>query len=220
MSKNIKDISIINPVPFSRARAVAMRVLTAPELARKVFLEGGLVPWVASGRESGRLHGDVDLSVRLADMPAVRAWLVAEGLYDAALDSLRLLCNAGFGDFGIHAVVDGALVSFCPFFFAADGGLHQRNAALKAADGFDALLEATASGIAESDFVEERVLPDGARIGCATLEACRAAKAASGREKDAHDIAEIDRIGIDAGRRARIAGAFGAMRVACVAHGE
>lgn len=220
MSKNTKDASIINPVPFSRARAVAMRVLTAPELAGKVFLEGGLVPWVASGRESGRLHGDVDLSVRLADMPAVRTWLVAEGLYDAALDSLRLPCNAGFGDFGIHAVVDGALVSFCPFFFAADGGLHQRNAALKAADGFDALLEATASGIAESDFVEERVLPDGVRIGCATLEACRAAKAASGREKDAHDIAEIDRIGIDAGRCARIAGAFGAMRVACVAHEE
>ena len=81
-------------------------------------------------------------------MPAVRAWLVAEGLYDAALDSLRLPCNAGFDDFGIHAVVDGVLVSFRPFFFAADSGLHQRNVALRAADGFDALLEATARSTA------------------------------------------------------------------------
>lgn len=212
--------SSTHPVSFSRVRAVALRVLTAPGLAGRVFLEGGLVPWVVSGCDSGRPHGDVDIAVRLSDMPAARDWLAAEGLYDPALDSLNLSCNSGHGDFGAHALVDGVLVSFCPFFFAADGGLHQRNAALKAADGFDALLEATASGIAESDFVEERVLPDGARIGCATLEACRAAKAASGREKDAHDIAEIDRIGIDAGRCARIAGAFGAMRVACVAHGE
>lgn len=52
-----------------------MRVLTAPGLAGRTFLQGGLVPWIVSGRDSGRLHGDVDVSVRLDDVPAVRAWL-------------------------------------------------------------------------------------------------------------------------------------------------
>lgn len=206
-------------VPFAVARAAALRVLIAPALADRVFLEGGLVPWVTSGRDSGRLHGDVDISVRLTDMPAVRAWLDAEGLYDPALDSLNLSCNEGRGDFGAHAAVDGVLVSFCPFTFA-DGELRQRNAALVATDGFDVLLEAVIPGVREDDLREERTLPDGTVIGCATLEAVRAAKVSTARGKDARDIAEIDRMGYDAGRYARVAEAYAAMEVACVAHGE
>lgn len=107
-------------------------MLTAPRLAGRAYLQGGLVPWVASGRDSGRPHGDVDVSVRLGDMPAVRAWLAAEGLYDSALDSLDLGCNESQNDFGAHALVDGVLVSFCPFHFEGRD-LRQRNAALVAA---------------------------------------------------------------------------------------
>ena len=58
-----------------QAKAVALRILCEPSLAGSVFLMGGLVPWVVSGRDSGRLHGDVDFSVRAGDMPVVRAWL-------------------------------------------------------------------------------------------------------------------------------------------------
>lgn len=152
-------------------------------------------------------------------MPAVRAWLEDEGLYDPALDSLRLPCNEGRGDFGAHAVVDGALVSFCPFALAG-GGLRQRNAALVATDGFDALLEAAIPDVGEDDLREARALPDGTVIGCATLEAVRAAKVSTAREKDARDVAEIDRMGYDDDRYERIARAYAAMRVACVAHGE
>lgn len=206
-------------VPFGRARAVALRVLTAPQLAGRVFLEGGLVPWVVSGRDSGRLHGDVDVAVRLDDMPAVRAWLHDEGLYDAALDSTRLPCNAAGEDFGAHAVVEGVLVSFCPFRFEG-GELRQRNAALVETDGFEALLEAVVPGLREGDYVEARRLPDGAEIDCATLEAVRAAKASSAREKDARDVAEIDLLGCDADRLRRVEAAFASMRVDCVAHGS
>lgn len=204
---------------FERARAAALRVLTAPGIAGRAYLQGGLVPWVASGRGSGRPHGDVDVSVRLGDMPATRAGLAAEGLYDPALDSLELGCNEGGGDFGVHALVDGVLVSFCPFRFEGRE-LRQRNAVLAATDGFDALLEAVVPGVEEGDLFEERTLPDGTIIGCATLESVRAAKVASGREKDAHDISEIDRIGYDPARYARVAAAYAAMRIECVAHGE
>ena len=219
MAENANTFPSISPVPFPRARAAALRVLTAPSLAGRAYLQGGLVPWVASGRDSGRPHGDVDVSVRLGDMPAVRAWLAAEGLYDPALDSLNLGCNEGRGDFGAHALVDGVLVSFCPFRFEGND-LRQRNAALAATDGFDALFEATVPGLVEGGLLEVRALPDGAVVGCATLESVRAAKVASGREKDAHDVAEIDRIGYDPARYARVAAAYVAMCIECVAHGE
>lgn len=219
MAKNANTFPSISPVPFPQARAAALRVLTAPGLAGRAHLQGGLVPWVASGRDSGRPHGDVDVSVRLGDMPAVRSWLAAEGLYDPALDSLSLGCNENQNDFGAHAIVDGVLVSFCPFRFEGND-LRQRNAALEMTDGFEALLEAAVPGVAEGDLFEGRALPGRAVVGCATLESVRAAKVASGREKDAHDVAEIDRIGYDSARYARVAAAYAAMRIECVAHGE
>ena len=219
MAENANAFRPTSPVPFPRALAAALRVLTAPALTGMTYLQGGLVPWVVSGRDSGRLHGDVDVSVRMGDMPVVRAWLAAEGLHDPALDSLGLPCNERHGDFGVHALVDGVLVSFCPFYFEGCE-LRQRNAALVATDGFDALFEAAVPGIAEEDLLEVRELPGATAIGCATLESVRAAKVASGREKDALDVAEIDRIGCDPARHARVAGAYAAMRIACVAHGE
>ncbi len=205
--------------PFAQAKAAALRVMSAAALRGTVFLEGGLVPWIVSGRDSGRLHGDVDFSVRLADMPAVREWLAREGLYDRSLDSLDLACNASRADFGVHALVGDVPVSFCPFLFD-DGVLVQRNAALARFEGFDALFEARIPGIAEEDLVEVREVPGAGRVGISTLEACRAAKAASGRPKDGRDVAEIDRLGCDAGRLARTEAAFAGMSVRCVAFGE
>ena len=219
MADSANTFPSISPVPFPQARTAALRALTAPALVGRTYLQGGLVPWVASGCDSGRLHGDVDLSVRLDDMSFVRTWLAAAGLHDPAFDSLELPCNDQHGDFGVHAVVDGVLVSFCPFYFEG-GELRQRNAALAAIDGFDALLEAVIPGVEEGDLFEGRVLPGGTVVGCATPESVRAAKVASGREKDALDIAEIDRIGYDPARYARVTAAYEAMRIACVAYGE
>ncbi|WP_455138701.1 hypothetical protein [Thermophilibacter sp.] len=204
---------------FARAKAAALRVMTAEGLRGIVFLEGGLVPWVASGRDSGRLHGDVDLSARLGDMPAVREWLVGEGLYERSLDSIDLACNVARTDFGAHAVVDGVPVSFCPFLFNG-GVLIQRNAATERTEGFGALFEARIPGIAEGDFVEMREIRGMGAVGFSTLEVCRAAKAESGREKDVHDVAEIDRVGCDAARLARVEAAFENMSVACLAFDE
>lgn len=206
-------------LPFAQAKAAALRVMAAEPLRSAVFLEGGLVPWIASGRDSDRLHGDVDFSVRLADMPAVREWLVHEGFYDRSLDSLDLACNAAQADFGIHAAIGDVPISFCPFFF--DGPtLIQRNAAIARFEGFDALFEARIHRIGEDDFIETREIPGTGRVGFSTLEACRAAKTASSRPKDAHDIAEIDRLGCDPARLARMETAFSGMSIECIAFGE
>lgn len=204
---------------FTDAKTAALKVLRAPELAGKVFLEGGLVPWVVSGNASGRCHDDVDFSVRAEDMPAVRAWLKAQGCYDAALDSRGIACNSAGEDYGVHALVDGVMVSFAPFRIE-NGKLTQRNALHLSFAGYDALLVASIEGLAEADFVEMRELEDGTRIGVATIESVRAAKAATDREKDKADLAEIDRIGFDAERLARVEAAFATMTVDCPAHSE
>ena len=108
-------------------------------------------------------------------------------------------------------------VSFCPF--TVDGDvLCQRSATFTQLEGFDALFEACASGVAIRDFVEKRVLSSGAVVGVATLETCRAAKMSSDREKDAVDIAELDRLGYDSARLARMTTAFERMDVICVAY--
>lgn len=203
----------------AQAKAAALRVLRAPALSGRVFLEGGLVPWLLSGEDSGRPHGDVDFSVRTADMPVVRAWLEGEGLYDPALDSRVLACNAVGEDFGVHARLNGVLASFAPFFYR-DGALVQRNAQHRAFAGYDALLEATIEGLAEGDFAEMRALPDGTCAGVSTVEACRASKLATDRAKDLADLAALDRLGWDEARMARVAAAFATMQVACPAHGK
>lgn len=203
--------------PFAAARAAAVRVMTGEAVRKAVYLEGGLVPWLVSGRNSGRLHGDVDFSVRLDDMPAVRGWLLREGLYDRDLDSINLPCNDSRAEFGVHALVDGVPVAFCPFAFE-NGELRQRNAAFRTLEGFDALFEARVPGLSEEDFVEVRSLPGIGPSGVATLESCLAAKSATARPKDAIDAGEIARLGYDAERLGRIEAAFARMSVECVAH--
>ena len=121
------ELGTMEGVSCATAKAAALRVLRVPELAGKVFLEGGLVPWVLGGRESGRLHGDIDFSVRLEDMPVVRAWLAREGRCDRDLDSRCMPCNVDGEEYGAHARINGVLASFCPFFLR-DGVLVQRNA--------------------------------------------------------------------------------------------
>lgn len=200
-----------------QAKAVALQTLGEPSLAGSVFLMGGLVPWVVSGRDSGRLHGDVDLSVRAGDMPAVRTWLAGQGDRVEVLDSIDLMCNGDRIDYGLCAVIDGVPVSFCPFSLTG-GALCQRSAAFAALEGFDALFEAHADDVAEEDFIERRACSGGLMAGMATLEACRAAKQASGREKDLLDIAELDRLGCDCERLARMTAAFERMDVICAGY--
>lgn len=200
-----------------QAKSVALRILGEESLAGKVFLMGGLVPWIVSGLDSGRQHGDVDLAARVKDMPAVRVWLAGREPRATVFDSLDLPCNVAHADYGLCAIIDGVPVSFCPYTID-DGVLCQRSATFTRLEGFDALFEARASGVAIEDFVERRLLSSGEAVGMATLEACRAAKASSDREKDAVDIAELDRLGYDPARLARMTTAFERMNVICVAH--
>ena len=123
------ELETMEGVSCAAAKAAALRVLRVPELAGKMFLEGGLVPWVLGGRESGRPHGDIDFSVRLEDMPVVRAWLAREGRYDRDLDSRRMPCNADGEEYGSHKRRPRKLLPLLP-------SRRRARAAKRRADGF------------------------------------------------------------------------------------
>lgn len=52
------------PCDFVKEKALTFGL--HPKLKDKIFLAGGLVPWVISGEDSNRLHSDIDFVVPLS----------------------------------------------------------------------------------------------------------------------------------------------------------
>lgn len=185
-------------------------------LQGKIWVAGGIVPWLLSGADSGRLHGDLDVVVQMEHMPFIRAYLQEKGYYRAALDSQNLAFNKARQDYGVEAVIQTVPVSFGPFEVCGTG-IMQRNFALERFGGFDALFTAVMEGIVPADYITHYTLKNGLRIGAYTLEAVRAAKENTGREKDLQDLREIERIGFDQARYERVKPSMQTMRVEYIA---
>ena len=86
---------------FLHLRQTALRLLNQPELSGSLYLAGGVLPWILSGEDSQRDHGDLDLVVEAGDLPAVRRYLCAAGYYRPELDSRSLPCNRKQEDYGL-----------------------------------------------------------------------------------------------------------------------
>lgn len=198
-----------------QAKRVALRVACDPELNGIVYLAGGLVPWLLLDKDSGRRHGDVDVAVELRDLDRVRAWAKREGFWRSEYDTRSLACNEGGADYGFEAFVEGVPVSVTPFEVRGDV-VEQRSFSFADLSGFDALIAGTMTGIVREDYAYRRMLPDGREVGFETLEVLRAAKQASGRDKDAHDLRALDRVGYDENRCGRVSGPVTAMRMTFV----
>lgn len=200
-------------VTFDQAKHAALRVACDPQLNDVVYLAGGLVPWLLVGEDSGRLHGDVDVAVAAGDIGRVRSWAQRNGFWCEEGDSRFLACNKDGADHGFEALVEGVRVSVTPFRATDDGGIEQRSFSLVATAGFDALLTGTMANIALDDYLCRRVLPDGREVGIETPETVRAAKEASGREKDVHDLRALASVACDEERYRRVKGPIEAMRM-------
>lgn len=198
---------------------VVKSLMAATELEGNLYVVGGIVPWLLSGVDSGRLHSDLDLVVPLAKMSQVRAYLQRSGAYNQEMDSLYLAINKEGKDHGLEALCQGVPVNFAPFVVEGDA-IIQRNVALTAVAGFDALLTATLRPLALPDYLAFYRLPDGQKIGCYTLEMIRATKEASAREKDLLDLAQLAAYQIDLQRYARVKPAVTAMEITCLTQAE
>ena len=195
----------------------AVYILMEPILKGKIFVAGGIVPWILSGRNSNRKHSDIDIVVEIRNMELIRKYLKDKGYYQKEMDSRFLALNNTQGDYGIDALINGVPVNFAPF--EANGDIIiQKNFSLKALVGYDALMKATMKNIAVEDYITTYLLKSGVELGSYTLEAVKAAKENSNRTKDKIDLCEVEKIGINQDRYNRIKSSIQNMQIECIAY--
>lgn len=181
------------PCDFVKEKALALGL--HPKLKDKIFLAGGLVPWILSGENSNRLHSDIDFVVPLAEMEAVRTFLKEQGFYDQNHDSLFLSCNAEQIDFGTEIFLDGLPVSFTPF-FTENSCLFQRDFTTADFSKKDSLVTLRLPNLAPEDYITAYLLPDGQKLYCTSLEFVYAKKSRKNRPKDQRDLQKMKQIGL------------------------
>lgn len=178
-----------------------------PKLNGKIFLAGGLVPWVLSGEDSNRLHSDIDFVVPLSEMETVRAFLKEQGLYDKTHDSLFLPCNKEKIDFGAEIFLDNLPISFTPFFME-NNCLIQRDFTTADFSAKDSLVTLRLPVLSPEDYITSCPLSHGQKLYCTSLEFVYIKKIRKNRPKDLPDLRQMETMGLDQSRLARIAAAF------------
>lgn len=193
------------PCDFVKEKALAFGL--HPKLKDKIFLAGGLVPWVISGEDSNRLHSDIDFVVPLSEMVTVRAFLKEQGLYDQAHDSLFLSCNQEKIDFGTEIFLDGLPISFTPF-FEENNNLFQRDFTTADFSTKDSLVTLCLPNLTPEDYITAYALPHGQKLYCTSLEFVYAKKNRKNRPKDQGDLQKMKLIGLRENPLQRISASF------------
>ena len=193
--------------PYDLVKEKALAFGLHPKLKGKIFLAGGLVPWVISDEDSNRLHSDIDFVVPLSEMETVRAFLKEQGLYDKNHDSLFLPCNKEKVDFGTEIFLDGLPISFTPFFEENDN-LVQRDFTTADFSTKDSLVTLCLPNLSPEDYITVYTLPDGQKLYCTSLEFVYAKKSRKNRPKDQKDLQKMKQIGLKEDILQRISVAF------------
>lgn len=193
------------PCDFVKEKALALGL--HPKLKDKIFLAGGLVPWVISGENSNRLHSDIDFVIPLSEMKTVRTFLKEQGLYNQTHDSLFLPCNQEKIDFGTEIFLDGLPVSFTPF-FTENSCLFQRDFTTADFSTKDNLVTLCLPNLAPEDYITAYLLPDGQKLYCTSLEFVYAKKSRKNRPKDQRDLQKMKQIGLKESLFNRISDSF------------
>lgn len=181
------------PCDFVKEKALTFGL--HPKLKDKIFLAGGLVPWVISGEDSNRLHSDIDFVVPLSEMETIRAFLKEQGLYDHTHDSLFLPCNKEKVDFGTEIFLDGLPISFTPF-FKENSDLFQRDFTTADFSTKDSLVTLSLPNLSPENYITAYTLPDGQKLCCTSLEFVYAKKSRKNRPKDQGDLQKMKQIGL------------------------
>ncbi len=196
---------------YEKIMETLMKINVIEELRGKLFVSGGIVPWIVSEKDSQRMHGDIDLICKQEDMELVRQKLKDYRIYAPELDSLTYPQEGLVQDYGVDTYIGGVPVGFYPYEIE-EGKIIQRSFSPDLVDGKPDLKVKIMDGLDERDYLTSTTLSNGVQIGHSTLEMVRATKLRANRAKDHHDIAQIDAIGIDSGRWERVVNAVRRMK--------
>jgi hypothetical protein len=192
-----KHVYMKTNVTTATIRELVMQLMANSTHTGQWAVAGGTVPWLISGRDAGRFHSDLDLVAPASAMPAIRNWLRASGNYSPCLDSW--VDGHASVDYGLYAIVAGVLVNIAPF-VESSTVLYQYNCSFAALGDADACVQVTMPALTVAEYVVHRPWHTGTLLSHFPLALVKATKRISNRPKDVLDIAEIDRLGVDADR--------------------
>jgi len=190
-------------VSYNDIIKVLMELVKDKDLANIIFVSGGIVPWLVSKRDSNRNHDDIDLIVLQKNMSKIREFLNKNNLYDSSLDSLSYEESKEI-DYGVVTNINGISIGFYPCEQKLDGSIIQRSFTLKKINGKKDLKVKIIPNLILEDYFSKTTLPNGDNISISSLEVIKVMKEKVGREKDLHDINEINRIGYDLEKYKRV----------------
>ena len=188
---------------FQKIKEVVDLINSQEGLKGKIFIAGGIVPWIVSNKDSGRQHGDIDIICKQEDMDLIRLLLKEKNLYHEDMDSLNYEQEGQTIDYGVDTVIRDIPVGFYPYEYK-DGTIIQRSFSPNFVGGKRDLKVKRISGLNLDDYLTQVELADGQKLGISTLEVIKATKSMVLRGKDIQDIKQIDRIGIDKERYERV----------------
>ena len=212
---------------YEKIREVLIKILSIEELREKLIISGGIVPWIITDTDSGRLHGDIDIICKQEDMQFVRDKLKEYGLYNELMDSMYYDHKDGL-DYGVDTNISGVPVGFYPYEvktvkkidengqFVDTDMIIQRSFTPPFVEGKlsgsredkPELKVKNMPNLLESDYYSEASI-DGIPFKHTSLELLKARKQKIAKEtyrngKDLKDIEQIDKIGTDPEKQARI----------------
>ena len=204
---------------YQQVKEVLKKILSVPELQGKLIISGGIVPYIISDTDSGRLHSDIDVICKQEDMTIVREKLKEFGVYNERLDSLSYRHSNGL-DYGVDTNISGVPVGFYPYEVKTvkrlDGSklvdtdmIVQRTFTPPyEKEGKPELKVKEIPNLLENDYYAESHI-DGIPYKHTSLELIKATKllalkAGWRTEKDLKDIEQIDSIGTDEEKQKRV----------------
>lgn len=155
----------------------------------KVYLAGGVVPYLLLNQDSNRLHDDMDTIDRMEDMMKLRFLAQQAGWYHPSWDSLNVTQDGQ--DYGFEIKIDGVPVGIYPFTYE-DGLLTQYSY-----DPYNTACKIKEMPLHElSDYVTTYPSKDGKVYDMMSLEYIKKSKEKVNRQKDIQDIMKIEETGL------------------------
>ena len=105
--------------PYDEIIKVYEKITSMNKTTAKIYLAGGIVPYVLLGEPSERRHSNLDLLCSKKDVPFIREIFRKKKLYDPKRDSLTYTVNNI--DYGFQVIIDDVKVDIATFEEVEDG---------------------------------------------------------------------------------------------------
>lgn len=177
-------------IPFAQAKNVVNKILKLLEEKNlKIYIAGGLVPYILLNQDSNRLHDDIDTLCRLEDTENLRELFIKEGFYKTDWDS-KTYSKSG-KDYGFEMEIDGISFAIYPFEYK-DGIITQYSF-----DPYTKECKTKTIPISQiNDYVYSYKSKDGKVYETMSLEYIKLTKDCTKRFKDIIDSKKISEYGI------------------------